>query len=394
MNSRTSARSHRPRERFMPNHPSVPTVLATGLALVLLGGCAAPSAEAVGEQVLELAASEVAVVERMSFESSVTLTGTLNPYRRAEVKAQVPGTVSGLRVDRGDAVSAGQTMATIAAEGIRSQAASAAAGVAAAQSALAQARRQVESARVLHSAGAMSDLDLQAVETAFESAQAQLASAEAMAAGAAEQAERTTVAAPFAGQVSRRIVNDGEAVNVGESLFEVVNSAQLELQGQVPVAEATRVRVGQPVVFTLDGYPGRTFRGTVAQVAPVANPETRQVGVTMRLPNDDRAVIGGLFAAGRVITGTIDAALVVPSGAVRGTLGDAYVQLIADGLLRRHPVVVGEVDTASGFTSIVEGLSEGDTVVVSPGEVTAGTRVRVGAAPAAAQATPDREDTR
>ena len=130
-NSRTPARSRRPREHVMPNHRSVLPLVTVGVALTLLGGCAAPATEADEEQILELAASEVAAVERMNFQSSVTLTGTLNPYRRAEVKAQVPGTVTGLRVDRGDPVTTGQTMATISAEGIRSQAASAAAGVAA-----------------------------------------------------------------------------------------------------------------------------------------------------------------------------------------------------------------------------------------------------------------------
>lgn len=385
---RTPGSSDRARERFMSvaTLPTRPTPSARwtplGLAFFALAGCSAPVAEAFDTGVIELAPSEVAVAELSSLRTGVTLTGTLNPHRRAEVKAQAPGTVSGIRAERGMTLTAGQTMATIAAEGIRSQAASAEAGVAAAQAGVAQARRELESARLLHNAGALSDLDLQAVETAFESAQAQLATAEAGATGAREQAAHTIVSAPFAGEVSRRIVNEGEAVNVGDALFEVVNSAQLELEGQVPVAQATRVRVGQPVEFALDAYPGRTFTGTVAQVAPVADPGTRQVGVTIRLPNQDRSVIGGLFATGRVITGTTDDAVVVPSGAVRGTNGESHVQLLEGGTLQRRGVVVGEVDPATGRTSIAQGLAVGDTVVVSPGEVTAGTRVRVASAPA------------
>lgn len=376
--------SDRPREHSMKIRTAPTARAPLALALLVLAACAAPEAEAVDTAVVELAPSEVAVAERTSLRTGVTLTGTLNPHRQAEVKAQVPGTVTGIQVERGMRLAAGQTMATISAEGIRSQAASAEAGVAAANSGVAQARRELESARLLHAAGALSDLDLQAVETAYESAQAQLATAEAQAAGAREQAGRTVVSAPFAGEVSKRVVNEGEAVNVGETLFEVVNSSQLELEGQVPVAQATRVQVGQRVEFTLDGYPGRTFTGTVAQVAPVADPGTRQVGVTMRLPNDDRSVIGGLFATGRVITGTAENAVVVPSGAVRGTNGDAYVQLLEGGTLQRRSVVVGEVDPASGRTSIADGIAAGDTVVVSPGEVTPGTRVRVGSAPIAA----------
>src|SRR5690606_21047335 len=109
---------------------------------------------------------------------------TLNPYRIVEVRAQVPGVVANLRVDRGDAVRDGQTMAVIQAEGIRSQAAGAVAGAAAAEANLALAQQQLESARTLHGAGAMSDIDLRAAQASFEAARAQLASANAQAAGA------------------------------------------------------------------------------------------------------------------------------------------------------------------------------------------------------------------
>src|SRR5690606_23975999 len=115
----------------------------------------------------------------------------------------------------------------------------------------------------------------------LEAAQAQLASAQAQATGATEQARRTTVTAPFAGEVSKRTVNLGEAVNPGGTMFTVVNSSILELAGQVPVDQAAQVREGMPVVFTLDAYPGREFSGTVARVSPVADPGTRQVGVVM-----------------------------------------------------------------------------------------------------------------
>ena len=99
------------------------------------------------------------------------------------------------------------------------------------------------------------------------------------------------------------MVSEGEAVNPGQALFTVVNTDYLELAGQVPVNQAARVRAGQPVEFSLAAYPGRVFRGEVARVEPTADPATRQVGVYVRLPNRDRALVGGLFATGRILTG-------------------------------------------------------------------------------------------
>src|SRR5690606_25683707 len=116
--------------------------------------------------------------------AGVVLTGSLQPYRIVDVRAQVAGTIQNLRVDRGNAVREGQPLATIQAEGILGQAEGARAGVAAAQANLALAEQQLESARTLHDAGAMSQLDFRAAQAGFESARAQLAAAEAQAVGA------------------------------------------------------------------------------------------------------------------------------------------------------------------------------------------------------------------
>src|SRR5690606_22086626 len=194
----------------------VGAVLGTSL---VAGACGSgETAEAAPETAAALLrGSDVATAVTSELAGGVVLTGTLNPHRNVEVRAQVPGAVSQLNVDRGDAVRSGQTMAVIEAEGIRGQAAGAVAGVAAAEANLALAEQQLESARTLHEAGAMSDLDFRAAQAGFESARAQLAAANAQSAGAGEQARRATVTAPVSGEVSNREVSQGEAVNVGQT---------------------------------------------------------------------------------------------------------------------------------------------------------------------------------
>src|SRR5690606_30778897 len=98
------------------------------------------------------------------------------------------------------------------------------------------------SARLLFEAGALSEIDFRAAQTSYEAARAQLAAARAQATGATEQAQRATVTAPISGEISNREVSEGEAVNVAQTLLTVVNSTTLELAGQVPVDQATRVR--------------------------------------------------------------------------------------------------------------------------------------------------------
>lgn len=364
------------------------------VAVLALGVAACGGEEASGEEVgaaaappaVVLGAGDVAVAQQSTLSDGVQLTGSLDPYQVVEVRAQVPGTVAGLRVDRGQAVRRGEVMAVLEAEGIRSQAAGARAGVAAAEAGLALARRQLESARTLYEAGAMSEIDFRAAQTQFEAAQAQLAAARASAAGAGEQARRATVTAPISGEVSQRQVSAGEAVNPGQPLFTVVNTQYLELAGRVPVNDAARVRAGQPVEFTLSAYPGQTFRGEVARVEPTADPATRQVGVYVRLANTDRRLVGGLFATGRILVGGEQQAVVIPSAAVRQQGEESFVWVVEGGAVARRPVTVGSRDEARGLVAVTAGLGAGQQVVVAPGAIEEGTRVQVGAAPAPAPA--------
>lgn len=349
------------------------------------GEAAEAGAAAEQENVTVLGPRDVAPVEATQLAAGVALTGSLEPFRTAEVKAQVPGVVRGLEVDRGSRVGAGQVLARIEAQGIQSQAAGARSGVAAAQAQLSLARRQLESARTLYQAGALSELDFRAAEAQFQAAQAQLAAARSNATGASEQAGRTAVTAPFAGSVSARTVNEGEAVNPGQTVLTVVNSDFLELRGQVPVDQANQVRPGQPAEFSLTAFPGRTFGGTVARVDPVADAATRQVGVTLRLRNTGE-LIAGMFASGRVVTGGDRQTLVVPAAAVRGQGAEQHVLAVVGDSVVRRPVTVGARDDARGVVAVQSGVQAGERVIVSPGTVPAGAKVRVQAAGATAPA--------
>lgn len=313
-----------------------------------------------------LGAQDVAVAERADVAGGILLTGSLQPADVVTIRAQVPGTMNGVRVDRGSSVSRGQTLATIQAAGIQSQAAGARAGVAAAEAQLAVARQQLEAARRLQSAGAMSVIELRTAEAQFGAAEAQVAAARASSAAAGESASRATISAPIAGVISERNVEDGEAVVPGDELFTIVDARELELAAQIPVDQSARVRVGQAVVFTLDGAPGREYRGRVARMDPVANTQTRQVGVYVRLANSQAAIVGGQFARGRIVGEAASNAVVVPVGAVRDPGGSPFVLVIANDRIARRDVTVGARDEGRGVVAIETGLAAGDRVVTTP----------------------------
>ncbi|MGV3709572.1 MAG: efflux RND transporter periplasmic adaptor subunit [Gemmatimonas sp.] len=350
-------------------------------ATVALAACSKEEAKAVDtsaavQPAQQLSTADIARADTSRLASGVLVTGSLRPADIVVVRAQVTGTMQRIRADRGTSVSQGQTLGTIEAIGVQSQAVGAKASVAAANAGLALAQKKLDAARTLHKAGAISDVDLKVAESEFAAAEAQLASAQAQSSTAGESAGRTTVVAPLTGVISDRKVQEGEAVTAGAELFTVVNPRELELAANIPVDEAAAVKVGQPVQFTLASLPGKTFTGRVDRKDPVASEDTRQVGLYLRVPNAKGEIVGGQFASGRIVANDAKAVIVVPVGAVRESQGKFYVLRIDNGKIERREVVPGTRDEAAGLVVITSGLALGDQVITSPG-LTIQTGVRV-----------------
>ena len=346
------------------------------LALPALAACSKgegtteDSAAAASPAAMVLGPQDVATAREGDAGAGLVLSGPLEPKERVTIRAQVPGTVRNLRVDRGSPVTRGQRLATIQAVGVTSQAAGARANVAAAEANLAVARQRRDAARTLRAAGAMSEIDLRTAVAQYEAAEAQLAAARAQSASSGEAAGFTTIESPLTGVVADRMVEDGEAVNPGAALLTVVNARTLELAGQVGVADAGRVRAGQPVTFSLDAFPDEEFRGRVARVDPTADPGTRQVGVYVELANPTGRIVGGQFARGRIATGgAVVRGVLIPATAVQGGSADATtgsVFVVQGGRLARRTVTLGARDASTGMVVVLDGIRAGEQVIVVP----------------------------
>lgn len=387
--------------RFVSRSRSTLPALAGLALLAACGGSSssqhgdADSGRATADAPLTLTSQDVIAAATVSISEAVTVSGPLEPRDVVIVRSQLPGTIGELRVDRGTPVRAGQRLATIRAVGVLSQSASAKAGVAAADANVAVARKQLEAARILNAAGAMSDIERQSAEAAFESAQAQLAAARAQSAAASEAAGYSVVLAPIDGVVSARRVDDGESIKSGDEMLTIVDSRTLELAGQIGVADAARVRVGQEVAFALDAFPSESFTGRIMRIAPVADAGTRQVGVFVELRNTTRRIVGGQFARGRIALGRTSA-ISVPQSAVQSASADsAWVFVVSNGRLAKRVVSLGARDDAAGIVAVTRGLASGELVLRTvTTDIVDGTRVQVlGADAPAMQATPSAAST-
>jgi len=227
----------------------------------------------------------------------------------------------------------------------------------------------------------MSDRDLEAARTQLAQAQASLAGAQSTRASAAKQLGNTEVRSPITGIVATRPVSAGDIVQSGGALFTVVDPHSMRLEANVPAEQLGQLHVGSTVTFTVNGYPGRNFTGTVQRIAPAADPATRQVPVVVTIPNAEGTLVAGLFAQGRVES-SVRQGIQVPASAVDERGVAPTVLRLKGGKAERVPVQTGPRDPETETVEILGGLSAGDTVLVGPAVGTApGTPVRISTAP-------------
>jgi membrane fusion protein (multidrug efflux system) len=361
-------------------------LVVTGSAALLGAGCqrgAARGASARGgggggdPQPILLGAENVTVVSTGVVESGPLVSGTLAPVQIAQIRAQVSGPVLATSAEQGQRVVEGQVLARLDASAIRAAYDAARAAVTSASVAADLAQRQAARYDTLLAAGAVSPRDQETVAEQRSSAQASLDNARSQLASAQKQLAYTEVRAPFAGIVSERDVSAGDVVQPGSALFSVVDPSRLQLQAAVPADQIASVTVGAPVSFSLNGYGGRTFAGRVTRINPMADQSTRQVQVYSEMANPGNALVGGLFAAGRIVTRR-DTGLVLPSAAIDTRNLRPAVERVRQGKVERVDITLGVRDQRTDRVQITAGLAHGDTVLLGTAQgLTSGTPVRV-----------------
>jgi RND family efflux transporter MFP subunit len=349
--------------------------------LVAMSACSkgdnASAAETAKTETMVVGPENIAVASNGSIMTGPALSGTLEPEREAVLRAQVSGSVLQTYADQGQAVNAGAVLARIDASGIQDAYTSARAGLVAARNAADVAAKDLARNQKLLAAGAIAERDIDQSRRTSIAAQAALEDANSRLATAEKAYRSTTVTSPFSGVVSERPVSAGDVVQPGSALFTVVDPSSMRLEASVPAEQLASIRIGVPVDFTVSGYPGRQFVGRITRINPTADPTTRQVRIYVSIPNAGRALVGGLFATGRLSTAT-KMGLVVPASAVDVRGSAPFVMRLRQGKVEKIQIQTGLTDKSSESIEVISGLQAGDTLLLGAAQgITPGTAVRV-----------------
>lgn len=309
------------------------------------------------EVVLDFLPSEVVTPQWRPMDAMVEFSGPLVAPGTAIVRAKVAGTLASLSVDEGSRVRAGQVMGRIQAQEAESRAQERVALLDSARASLAQAQRTHAQNESLAAQRFISQAALEASRAGLDTARAQAAAAEAALNTARLSLSDASVLAPISGTVARRHALPGEKVSPEQNLVTVVDIGKLELAGAVGMHEVSKLRTGMPVEVSVEGLP-RPISGSIARIAPAAEPGSRSIGVVVVLPNPGEVMRGGQFAVAQVRLSEGTQRLTLPEAAVRSSSGQHHVWVLEGETLRRRVVLLGRRDAAQGRVEVREGLDE------------------------------------
>jgi membrane fusion protein (multidrug efflux system) len=350
-------------------------------SLLALSGCSG-GAGGTGRVEKPAVAVEAGPVVSGDLKEAIEVVGTLSPKFQAEIKTEYSGTVTEVLVTEWVRVSKGTVLLRFDAREAEAAAEAARANLLSAEVGLNRARREMDRTLKLKEAGLATPQNVDDAKTASEAAEAQLAAAKAQKKIAETKLAKTVIRSPLDGVVASRTVNPGDFIeNMGspKAMFRIVDNRRLDLTVTVPSSRISRVRLGQPLSFTTDAVPGRTFTGKVSFINPTADESSRTVKVVAVVDNPDEKLKSGLFAKGEIVTGERKGVLRVPRSAfvTWDLAARSAVVFVVEGekAVRR---TVGTGAAAGDDVEVTKGLAAGERVVTRGGfNLSDGDRVAV-----------------
>ncbi len=355
-----------------------------------------------------------AIVAEQPFVRAITVTGTLAAEDQVALGFKVSGRVAEVNVDLGSTVTQGQVVARLnpTDSELRLQQADAALvqarvrlGLTAAgndatvdpektalvrqrQAVVGEARLNRERMQAFVERGLSPRASLEAAAAALEVAEGQYQDAleeirnrEGVLAQrlseveiARQQLRDTVLRSPLDGAVRERQVTVGEYVAPGAPVLTIVRTHPLRLQLSVPERETTGLKPGLAVVVRVEGD-STEHDGRLERIGAAIDETNRTLPVEAMVPNQRNALRPGQFATAEIIISTSDRALVVPLDAIVTFAGVQKVLTVKAGLAREQRIRTGRREGER--VEVVEGLSAGDVVIRTPGDLVDGAPVQV-----------------
>jgi HlyD family secretion protein len=321
---------------------------------------------------------ELGAVKRGNLAAHLTVVGNLIGLQTVDVAPRVQGRLISISVEMGDSVRRGQTIARVEDREIAEQVRQAEASMEVSKATIRQREADLKVAelnfdrsknlfaRQLLAKQALDDAESRylAAVAQVDLAKAQQAQNDARLQELRFNLNNTIITSPVDGFIGRRNVDPGAMVSTNTAVASVVDISRLKLVVNVVEKDLRMVTAGDVGVVEVDAYPGETFNGRIARVAPVLDPATRTAPIEIEIPNPGYRLKPGMYAR---ITLTVEErknVLVAPKNAVIDFENKRGVWMPTDETRAKFvPVELGIEGTET--IEILSGLREGDQFVTT-----------------------------
>lgn len=349
---------------------------------------------------------QTSAVARGDITQTVTATGTLNPVLNVQVGSQISGNIQKLNADYNSIVKAGDVVAEIDPSIYQAAVAQAEGDVANAKAALELARLNAQRTEELRKENVAPQSTLDQAIANLHQAEAQVKIKEGALAKSQTDLSHCKIYSPIDGIVIARLVDVGQTVAASLSapvIFQIANDlAKMQIDTNVAEADIGNVTEGQEVDFTVDAHPYRTFHGKVKQIrnAPITVQNVVTYDTVIEVNNADLKLKPGMTANVAIVIAKREAALKLSNSTLRfrppaapaavASLVASAPQPVPKGKGERkarseaprmertvyvlrgdgpdakpEPVKIKTGISDGIFSEVIEGLQEGDPVIVA-----------------------------
>ena len=298
----------------------------------------------------ETRATPVKVVPVTLGEISETIaaSSTVESERRADIRAEVSGTIESVRAEEGDKVSAGAVLAVLKNPALVGE-------LDRAESSFARADADHVSIKGLYERGFVSRNEYDASAHTVDTARVTLEQARA-------SHRSSQISTPISGIVSMRGVRFGEAVTPPLLAFQVVDLSSLRVEVALPERDLSRLSVGQDTRVRSEILEeAEDVLGHVERISPVVDPASGTVKVTVALDPGQVTLRPGMFVAVEIVVDTHRDARLIPKRAVVYDEGEPHAFVVVESTVKRRKLEIGFSDRDR--VEVLDGLAEGDLIV-------------------------------
>jgi len=303
------------------------------------------------------------IVETASDASAYSYPGEVCSEYESQLAFQVGGKVLKKNVNVGDVVKQGDVLLEINAQDVEQIANINSAAVASARSKFELAKDNYERFSELYQQGAVSQLDYDNSENAYNTAKAALAQANASYAQSSNQLDYCKLRADRPGIVASVGVEEGQVVTAGQKVITVVQDNALQVKINVPENKIDAIKNAAKLNISFWALPDVKADGVISEISPIADAASRTYAVKVTLVNPSPSVKVGMSSTVSFDPDRSGKSILIPLEAVYQTASSPAVWVVKDNRVSLKEITAA--DFSGNNVQVTAGLAPGDVIVTA-----------------------------